>query len=183
MSLADAGLAALSPVREDEMWDYCGCQDLSSIDETTIEHNLVVGLISDMRAARAEGDTLRMADLARKIAAVLYPHTEVDEKGLLPALATGTSGQMARLAAEHRRIDAVLDEASAGTPDDATWPDRLIKTLGVLRQHIFREQNGVISAALASPHARDREAVEAAQRPAQTHTAQREIGMLSDARS
>jgi hemerythrin-like domain-containing protein len=146
---------------EDEMWDYCGCQDLSSIDEPTREHNQILGLISDMRAARAEGDMPRMADLARKIAAVLYPHTEVEEKGLFPALSTETSGQIARLAAEHRRIDAVLAEASAGTPEDATWPDRLIKTLGVLRQHIFREQDGVFPAALASLHARDREAVEA----------------------
>lgn len=150
------------------MCEYCGCQALTPIDELTREHELVLGLISEVRAARANGDVARMAGLARQIAAVLGPHTQVEERGLFPALAPEFPDQMAVLEAEHRRVDAVLAEASGGTPEDHAWPDRLTGTLAVLREHIFREQDGVFPAALASLRASDWETVEAARAQARS---------------
>jgi hemerythrin-like domain-containing protein len=144
------------------MCEYCGCQALSPIDQLTREHELVLSLISDVRAARRSADMPRIASLAVRIAAVLGPHTQVEEQGLFPALAPDFPGQMAVLAAEHRHIDAVLAEASAGPPEDPAWPDRLTAMLEVLREHIFKEQDGVFPAALASLHASDWEAIEAA---------------------
>ena len=144
------------------MCEYCGCQALSAIDELTREHELVLSLISDVRTAQRNGDMSRMADLARQIASVLGPHTAVEEQSLFPALASDFPDQIAVLAAEHQSVDAVLAEASAGSPDDATWPDRLITTLVLLRQHIFKEQDGVFPAALASLGTSEWEAVEAA---------------------
>jgi len=144
------------------MCEYCGCQTLWPIDELTREHDLVLSLICDVRAARRSADVPRMADLARQIAAVLGPHIKVEEQGLFPPLASDFPDQIAELAAEHRRIDAVLNEASAGPPADPAWPDRLAETLAVLRQHIFKEQDGVFPAALATLRASDWEAVDAA---------------------
>lgn len=144
------------------MCEYCGCQALASIDELTMEHELVLGLISQVRPARADGDLPRIADLARRIAAVLGPHTLVEEQGLFPALASEFPDQIAVLEAEHRRIDAVLTEAAAGLPGDPTWPERLAETLTVLRAHIFKEQDGVFPAALASLRTAEWEVVEAA---------------------
>jgi hemerythrin-like domain-containing protein len=144
------------------MCDHCGCEELSSIEELSWEHDLVLGLMSDMRAARTDGDVPRMADLAGQIAAVLGSHTEVEEKGLFPALAAEFPDEMALLAAEHRRVHAVLAEASAGPPADVTWPDRLAETLALLRLHIFKEQDGVFPEALASLHTSDWDAVDAA---------------------
>lgn len=140
------------------MCEYCGCQSLTAIDELTREHDHVVNLIGEVRAAHAAADTPRMAAVARRIATVLGPHTEVEEDGLFPALADDFPDHVAALKAEHRRIEAVL--AQAGTAG-AGWPDRLIEVLDVLREHILKEQDGVFPAALTTLRGPDWAAVEA----------------------
>jgi hemerythrin-like domain-containing protein len=141
--------------------EYCGCQALAPIEELTREHDSVLGLISQARAAWATGETGQLAKLARQIAAVLGPHTEVEEQGLFPALETDFPDHIATLKAEHRHIESVLEEASAATPDDPAWPGRFTAALQTLRRHIFAEQDGVFPAALASLKTADWEAVEA----------------------
>ncbi|MFI2433554.1 hemerythrin domain-containing protein [Streptomyces sp. NPDC018693] len=131
------------------MCEYCGCQALESIGRLTQEHERVVTLISHVRDARRAGAVARMAELARAIAAVLAPHTEVEEHGLFPALAGEFPEQIAALEAEHRRIEAVLAEADGPFLTDPGWPDRLIDALTLLREHILKEQDGVFPAALA----------------------------------
>lgn len=143
------------------MCEYCGCQSLAVIDELTREHDTVVNLIGEVRRAHDGGNTAAMAAVARRIAAVLGPHTEVEEHGLFPALAGEFPEQVAALEAEHRRIEAVLGEAAAGTPDDPGWPDRLLAALDMLRDHILKEQDGVFPAALIDLSAADWDAVEA----------------------
>jgi hypothetical protein len=142
------------------MCEYCGCQALASIDDLTREHDLVVRLISDVRIARTAGDVARMANLARQITTVLDPHTRVEEHGLFPAMKADFPDQIAALEAEHASIHAVLSEASDGTPRDPGWPERLCETLGELRQHILREQDGVFPAALATLVTADWELIE-----------------------
>jgi hemerythrin-like domain-containing protein len=142
------------------MCEYCGCQALAAIDELTREHDLVVNLIGDVRTAHAAADTGRMADLARQIAAVLHPHTQVEEHGLFPALAADFPDHVDALQGEHRRIEAVLAEAATGTPADPTWPRRLIDTLDLLRDHILKEQDGVFPAALATLRTEDWEVID-----------------------
>ena len=142
------------------MCEYCGCQALTAIDELTREHDLVVRLISQVRSAAAASDTPRMAELARGITAVLGPHTQVEEDGLFPVLEADFPEHLAVLRAEHRSVEAVLDEASAGTPADPDWPGRLTETLSMLREHILAEQDGVFPAALASLATSDWEAIE-----------------------
>lgn len=142
------------------MCEYCGCQALAPISDLTREHDLVLTLVCEVRAAQAAGDGPRMAELASRIAAVLGPHTEVEEGGLFPALAAEFPGQIAILEAEHQRIAAVLGEASPGLPEDPAWPDRLTTALALLRAHIHKEQDGVFPAALASLSTADWEAME-----------------------
>ena len=144
------------------MCEYCGCQALATIDELTREHDLVVGLLRDARAASADADIPRMAELARQIATVLGPHTEVEEHGLFPALAADFPDHIAALKAEHRRVEEVLGEALSGTPADPQWPAQLAETLQMLREHILKEQDGVFPAALAGLGIADWEAAEAA---------------------
>lgn len=143
------------------MCEYCGCQVLATIDELTREHDLVVNLMGEVRAAHAGADLVRMAELARAIALVLGPHTEVEEHGLFPALTADFPDHIADLTAEHRRVEEVLGEASAGTPADPAWPARLVQALALLREHIFKEQDGVFPAALTSLGTADWEAAEA----------------------
>ncbi|MCT7352024.1 hemerythrin domain-containing protein [Streptomyces sp. 15-116A] len=144
------------------MCEYCGCQALETIDELTQEHDRVVTLISQVRDARRDGAIARMAELAREITSVLGPHTRVEEHGLFPALAGDFPEQIAALEDEHRRIEAVLAEADGPFLTDPTWPDRLIETLALLREHILKEQDGVFPAALANLDTEQWEAVEKA---------------------
>jgi hemerythrin-like domain-containing protein len=144
------------------MCEYCGCQAVTAIDELTREHDVVVGMIAEVRLAHTAGDTGRMARLARQITTVLGPHTEVEERGLFPLLAGDFPEQVAALEAEHRRIEAVLGAAATGTPADPGWPARLIDILRVLREHILKEQDGVFPAALTGLSGADWETVDAA---------------------
>ncbi|MFS4108203.1 hemerythrin domain-containing protein [Streptomyces sp. PD-S100-1] len=143
------------------MCEYCGCQALESIDQLTSEHDTVVNLIGLVRDAHRDGDTPRMAELARRISAVLGPHTEVEEHGLFPALTDDFPEKIAVLEAEHRRVEAVLAEAADGVPADPGWPARLMDALTLLRDHILKEQDGVFPAALAFLSIEQWEAVEA----------------------
>jgi hemerythrin-like domain-containing protein len=143
------------------MCEHCGCRALATIDELTREHDLVINLIGEARGARAVSDTVRLADLARRIAGVLGPHTEVEERGLFPALAPEFPEHIAGLTAEHRRVEAALDAAAAGTPVDPAWPARFTEVLALLREHIVKEQEGVFPAALATLRTADWEAAEA----------------------
>jgi hypothetical protein len=143
------------------MCQYCGCQALTAIDLLTREHDMVVNLIGDVRAAHGGADLPGMAGLARRIAMVLGPHTEVEEHGLFPPLAGEFPDQVALLQAEHRRVEAVLAEAEAGVPVDPTWPDRLLDVLDLLREHILKEQDGVFPAALVNLDTADWEVIDA----------------------
>ena len=143
------------------MCEYCGCQSLPAIETLTREHEAVVNLIGEVRAARRTGDMPRLAAVARRIAAVLAPHTAVEEGGLFPALVADFPERIAALEAEHRQIEAVLGEAAAGVPADPSWPDRLMDALGTLREHILKEQDGVFPAALAGLDPEQWDAVDA----------------------
>lgn len=142
------------------MCEYCGCQAVTAIAELTREHDVVVNLIGDVRSAYTDTDTARLAELARRIAAVLGPHTQVEELGLFPALADEFPDHVAELEAEHRIVEAILAEASRGVPTDPTWPSRLMDTLYLLREHILKEQDGVFPAALTSLRTADWEAID-----------------------
>ncbi|MCD9874818.1 hemerythrin domain-containing protein [Streptomyces guryensis] len=131
------------------MCEYCGCQALETIDELTQEHEKVVTLISRVRDAHRDGKIAYMAEMAREISAVLGPHTQVEEHGLFPGMAADFPEKIAALENEHRRIEAALAEANGPYLADPTWPDRLIETLDLLREHILKEQDGVFPAALA----------------------------------
>ncbi|MFF6996322.1 hemerythrin domain-containing protein [Streptomyces sp. NPDC008313] len=142
------------------MCEYCGCQSLATIDELTREHDAVVDLIAGVESAYAAQDVVRMAQTAREIAAVLAPHTEVEEHGLFPVMAEEFPDHIAALEEEHRRIESVLGEAAGRTPADPAWPGRLMTVLAMLRDHILKEQDGVFPAALASLSTEEWEAVE-----------------------
>ncbi len=116
------------------MCEYCGCQSLPAIAELTAEHDQLVNLIADTRAAHRRGDIEVMLELCQRMSAVLVPHTVVEEQGLFPAMTADFPEQIAALEAEHRRIEAVLGGAADGTAQaDAAWPARVIEILAVLR--------------------------------------------------
>lgn len=128
------------------MCEYCGCQAVTAIADLTAEHEAVVDLAGLAVSAVRAGDPAAAADVARRIAQVLVPHTAVEERGLFPALAGEFGAHVDRLVAEHREFEAVLEAA----PDAPAWPGRLVAALARLREHILAEQDGAFPAALAS---------------------------------
>lgn len=91
-----------------------------------------VNVIGEARAAHAISDAARMVGLAWQVAAILGPHTEVEERGLFPALAADFPDHVAGLQADHRRVEVALGEAAAGTPGDPAWPARFAEALTLL---------------------------------------------------
>ncbi|MFD1663013.1 hemerythrin domain-containing protein [Streptomyces caeni] len=147
------------------MCEYCGCRSLASIADLTRGHDAGATLVSHVRDAGREGDIARLAELARTIAAVPAPHTQLEEQGLFPAMAEEFPDHIAALEDEHRRIEAVLAEAADGPPADAGRPERLLDALALLREHILKGHDGVFPAALASLSTHQWEAVDAVRAP------------------
>jgi hemerythrin-like domain-containing protein len=132
------------------MCSYCGCQELTAIAELTEEHDAVVTLSGRARRAVAAGDLDAAAGVVRLIAAVMTPHTAVEEDALFPAMAIDFGEHVLGLLSEHRVIEAVLAESADRTPIDSTWPARLLRMLDLLREHIIKEEDGVFPAALTT---------------------------------
>ena len=143
------------------MCEYCGCQDIPAIGQLTDEHDAIVAVISHVRSELDGGQVDAAAHWSRRISALLAPHTAVEEEGLFPALAGEFPDHVATLRAEHRIVEAVLDEATDGTPADPTWPSRVTEALYLLREHILKEQNGMFPAALTSLDPADWDAIAA----------------------
>lgn len=140
------------------MCEYCGCQAIESIKRLTDEHDLVVDLIGEVRSAGRAGDRDRMSALAARIAAVLGPHTLVEEQGLFPAMAVDFPDHIEALVHEHRLVEAALSEAARAV--EPGGERRLLDALDVLRRHILAEQDGVFPAALANLGTAQWEAIE-----------------------
>jgi hypothetical protein len=140
---------------------------MAAIGALTREHEEMLALASDVRAARLAGDLTRQSDLACQIAAVLGPHQVVEESGLFPALAADYPDPIGLLEAEHHKIEVPLAEAvravasGAAVPADPSWPGRLTRALALLRDHIFKEQDAVYPVALAILGSADWDAIEA----------------------
>lgn len=142
------------------MCEYCGCQDVPAIGELTREHERALDLIAEVRAAHRDGDVERMACLSHRIAALLVPHIQAEERGLFSPLEAHLPDQMAQLRREHRSIDTVLEETCAVGSWDPAWAARLLGALDLLRWHILKEQDGVFPAALATLRTAEWDAIE-----------------------
>jgi hemerythrin-like domain-containing protein len=132
------------------MCGYCGCQEVTAIAELTAEHDAVVTLSGQVRRALAAGDLDIAAGLTRVIAAVMTPHTAVEEGALFPAMEIDFGDHVRSLLSEHRVVDAVLAESAERIPTDPSWPERLLRMLDLLREHIIKEEDGVFPAALTT---------------------------------
>jgi hemerythrin-like domain-containing protein len=129
--------------------EYCGCQDIEVIAELTAEHDELRNLGRGLARAADARDLPAARPLAAAMQALLGPHTEVEERGLFPAMAADFGDQLDVLVQEHRSIDAALTDLALDTPS-ASWPDATRAALAHLFEHILKEQDGVFPAALST---------------------------------
>ncbi len=131
------------------MCEYCGCQQIPVISELTREHDAVIAQFALVRQQVGRGELAAAADSSRRIAALLGPHTAVEEQGLFPLMADEFPDHIEALQQEHRQIHTVLAESRHLVPGDPSWPARLMETFELLREHILKEQDGVFPASLS----------------------------------
>ncbi len=143
------------------MCEYCGCQQIATIAELTREHDAAVELVGQIQTALRGPHLDDVASCCQQILEILAPHTVVEEEGLFPEMEAEFPDHISSLRSEHREIEMVLGEAADGLPDDPTWPDRLLGSLQLLREHILKEQDGVFPAALAALDSDQWERIEA----------------------
>jgi hypothetical protein len=152
------------------MCEYCGCQQIATIAGLYREHDDVAAQVGLVRSALADERMDEVATGCRQILAILDPHTVVEEEGLFPEMADEFPDHIEALRSDHREIEKVLGEAADGPPPDPTWPDRLLKALHLLGQHILKEQDGVFPAALIALDPEQWERIEAVRAQNLAHT-------------
>ncbi len=132
------------------MCEYCGCQAVAAIDVLTREHDRAKEHAYAVRSAAGRRDLSAAGYACAALAAVLSPHSAVEEQALFPVMAREFGPQMAGLVDDHRLISAVLTEIVEADDVPEDWPSRLIEALNVRREHILKEQDGVFPSALAT---------------------------------
>lgn len=131
------------------MCEYCGCQDIPAIAQLTDEHDEIRSVARDAVSASRSGDHCAATRATRRLLDMLAPHTEIEERGLFPAMAGEFVEHTATLIGEHRSLEAELGElASSPSPADG-WARRLDAAVGDLFNHILREQDGLFPASLS----------------------------------
>lgn len=124
------------------MCEYCGCQDIEAIALLTREHDEIREIARNAVTAADNGTAV---DAVRRLIAALAPHTEVEERGLFPAMREAFPDHTAALSGEHREIEGLLHAFLA----DPTGRRTLHRAVDALFEHILREQDGLFPAALS----------------------------------
>ena len=143
------------------MCEYCGCQALGAVAELTREHDAVLGHVRTAVQAARSADAGAAAAECTLLLDLLGPHTAVGEQALFPAMAREHPGHVDVLRAEHASVDRVLREVATAGSGVLGWQGRLVAALEVLSAHVFKEQDGLFPAALATLTADDWEQVDA----------------------
>ena len=131
------------------MCEYCGCQNVPAIAALTAEHDELRAVARDAAAAARSGDRVAGAAAARRLLALLRPHTQIEEQALFPAMAGEFAEHVASLLDDHHRIEHTLVVIADPADDRATWVQDLHEALAELFTHILREQDGLFPATLS----------------------------------
>lgn len=137
------------------MCEYCGCQANRAIELLTTEHDRALDHVRDLEDAARAQDTDRARPAGAALAAVLAPHTAVEEQALFPALAEEFGEHVRELLHEHELVEHTLAELTGASQPSPGWDVRLLHAMDVLRNHILKEQDGVFPAALSILDAKD----------------------------
>ena len=131
------------------MCEHCGCQGIPAIEVLTREHDEALDHIRTASQAMGAADDPAIQRACSRLAALLRPHTQVEEQALFPALRAEFPQQIAVLVGEHRRFERTLAEAADPAARSTGWQELLTTALEDLRHHIQKEQDGVFPAALS----------------------------------
>ena len=131
------------------MCDYCDCRSQPAIADLSADHDRLRSLTAELRRTVRGGDRARLPDVTSRLAVVLVPHGEREERGVFAALAAAgvDPAYVERFTRDHDALDALLDAASHGDTDAA------LALADLLDGHLLREESDLFPAArqLLSP--------------------------------
>lgn len=133
------------------MCDYCDCRSHPEIARLSAEHDVLQGLLVELRRAIDASDRSSVAAPLAALHEVLDGHATREERGVFTELrgAGVDAGYVGGFERDHHQIHALLD-AAAG--DD--WAVAARELVHVLGDHIAREERDLFPAAhqLLAPH-------------------------------
>lgn len=124
------------------MCSYCGCQSLPVIRLLTVQHEVIINKLGEVRRSCEAGAIQDCQKHADDLVELLLMHNQLEEKGLFEALSTDSefADALVKLMSEHAEIDDLLGRFQAGEY-------ALISNLEtVLRNNISNEENGLFPA-------------------------------------
>jgi len=126
------------------MCEYCGCRSVPLIGRFADEHDEIVNLCGDLKRAIERGEGV--AEAAKALDALLFPHTEAEEVGLFSEMRADSAYEatVESLCAEHQQLDDQLTRIAAGAHEEYAAFEH------ALRRHIDHEENGLFPAAVVS---------------------------------
>lgn len=137
------------------MCDHCGCREIASIGRFMADHELLLDLVREIRAAVYAGNERAARKVVAELAGLLDPHVHAEERGLFAVM----RGQgefvdyIDRLEAEHADLAARISGPLGAA--------EIIEICDRLREHIHAEEYGLFPAALAGLGGADWDAVTA----------------------
>jgi hemerythrin-like domain-containing protein len=153
------------------MCDHCGCRDLTPVARLMGEHDTLRTLSEHIRRQLAAGDDAAARRHFDDLLLVLGPHVAAEEGALFPMLrgSDERAGHVAALETEHADLyDAVddLDDLPA-----QRWREGVLRVLGELSEHMYKEDFGLFPAALATLDGADWDAMDSSREQASAGTA------------
>lgn len=125
------------------MCSYCGCDSIEVIGRFMNEHVEIINATGDLRRAVDSGVAADVTARRDQVAALLWPHTVAEEKGLFHVMAREAefTDHISTLCGEHKTLDQYLLDVVPGDQD------AMVRFEDALREHIHKEDNGLFPAA------------------------------------
>lgn len=127
------------------MCDYCDCRSHPQIAALSAEHEILLGLLGELRGAIDRIDPDRMRDLLVGLRVLVDAHAMREERGVFTELrrAALDDRDVTSFEDEHQQIHALIESATVGDGRFEAARD-LVHVLGA---HIEREETDLFPAA------------------------------------
>ncbi|MFD7948135.1 hemerythrin domain-containing protein, partial [Streptomyces sp. NPDC059744] len=149
LAVVGGGRCAMSDPGGSEVCHYCGCREISLIEDFIAEHESATDLAGGAVRALKRGDIAAAQGLLRDMATVLRAHWRGEENGLFAVMRQDDeyTGYIEELEREHRDLDRLLDTADLVDRDDR---QRFLDAVDELHRHIAKEEDGLFPASLTT---------------------------------
>ncbi len=126
------------------MCDYCGCREHDAIAALSIEHETLLGMLTEMERHADNHSSADARPLLGRLHDLLSPHALREEHGVFTELEQAGVGHLyiTMFEADHQQIHALLART-----ETANWEPAVRELVRTLRDHIAREESDLFPAA------------------------------------